>query len=350
MMSDIESRKRPGDSDVANENKRYNREAHNVNVKLLIPPSCAGAIMGKGGENISRLKQELSINIKISKLNDFYPGTQERVCLVSGKDVSSVMKALSFVLDKIYENDKNSQGNEHKVRFVIPNSTAGMIIGKEGSDIKKLKDLSGCSFLAISNKDKSSVQHERFLSIVGHEHEIEYVLTNVLDKIQSDPNHANNLNVTYNNNAADRNGSPGLFGSSPSAINANTKNLSPFNPNSPFASPVDTPSRGGGGFMGSSPPQGSGLNLKIVLNSQGSATKLSPPVISQLLDHIYTSLSGGQYMDKELRDVVSAVDTLANYGLIELGLSDQIHEPSPTWQQRSAGSMGRGAGIWANRK
>ena len=80
-----------------------------------------------------------------------------------------------------------------------------------------------------------------------------------------------------------------------------------------------------GGFMGSSPQQGSGLNLKIVLNSQGSATKLSPPVISQLLDHIYSSLSGGQYMDKELRDVVSAVGTLANYGLIELGLSDQIH-------------------------
>merc|ERR1712080_330527 len=106
---------------------------------------------------------------------------------------------------------------------------------------------------------------------------------------------------------------------------------------------------GGQGLMGSL-----GLNLKIVLSSQGSPTKLSPPVISQLLDHIYKALANSPYADKELRDIVSAVGTLANYGLVELGLSDIIGQGPPhgeSWQQqRSPGSMGRGnAPIWERR-
>jgi len=350
-MSEGDTRKRPGDSEMENEKKRYNRGPQNVNVKLLVPTVSAGAIMGKGGENIIKLKQELEIGIKISKLNDFYPGTQDRVCLISGKDVSSVMQALSFVLDKIYTSDQKSQENEHKVKFVIANSTAGMIIGKEGADIKQLKDDSGCSFLAISKKDMSSVPFERFLTIVGDEHEIEQVLQVVLEKIESDPHHGQNLTITYSGGGGggdggrfERNGSSGGFSSGPpsyssSSFGGGASNVSPFK-SGPYSS-----GGAGGGLMGSL-----GLNLKIVLSGQGSATKLSPPVISQLLDHIYKALGNSPYQDKELRDIVNAVGTLANYGLVELGLSDLSHGDSWQHQQRSSGSMGRGSSnVWERR-
>jgi len=355
-MSEGDTRKRPGDSEMENDKKRYNRGPQNVNVKLLVPTISAGAIMGKGGENITKLKQELEIGIKISKLNDFYPGTQDRVCLISGKDVSSVMQALNFVLDKIYTSDQKSQENEHKVKFVIANSTAGMIIGKEGADIKQLKDDSGCSFLAISKKDMSSVPYERFLTIVGDQQEIEHVLQVVLEKIESDPHHGQNLTISYSGGGGgggsdgryDRNGnSGGPFGSGPPSYSNSGFGGGASNAVSPFKSGPYSGGGGGGGLMGSL-----GLNLKIVLSAQGSATKLSPPVISQLLEHIYKALGNSPYQDKELRDIVNAVGTLANYGLVELGLADMSSHGGDSWQhqqQRSPGSMGRGGSIWERR-
>lgn len=35
----------------------------------------AGAIIGKGGETIAQLQKETGARVKMSKANDFYPGT-----------------------------------------------------------------------------------------------------------------------------------------------------------------------------------------------------------------------------------------------------------------------------------
>lgn len=37
----------------------------------------AGAIIGKGGETIAQLQREKHAKVKMSKANDFYPGTYE---------------------------------------------------------------------------------------------------------------------------------------------------------------------------------------------------------------------------------------------------------------------------------
>jgi RNA-binding protein Nova len=43
--------------------------------KILIPSTAAGAIIGKGGETIAQLQKDAGARIKMSKANDFYPGT-----------------------------------------------------------------------------------------------------------------------------------------------------------------------------------------------------------------------------------------------------------------------------------
>ena len=45
-----------------------------VHLKVLVPSIAAGAIIGKGGETISQVQKESGANIKMSKVNDFYPG------------------------------------------------------------------------------------------------------------------------------------------------------------------------------------------------------------------------------------------------------------------------------------
>ena len=49
----------------------------------------------------------------------------------------------------------------------MPNSTAGMIIGKGGSYIKHLKETSG-SFIQLSQKAKDNTLPERVVTIIGN--------------------------------------------------------------------------------------------------------------------------------------------------------------------------------------
>ena len=45
-----------------------------LHLKMLIPATAAGAIIGKGGETIMMIQKESGANIKMSKANDYYPG------------------------------------------------------------------------------------------------------------------------------------------------------------------------------------------------------------------------------------------------------------------------------------
>uniref|UniRef100_A0A914VUB4 K Homology domain-containing protein n=1 Tax=Plectus sambesii TaxID=2011161 RepID=A0A914VUB4_9BILA len=73
-----------------------------VQVKVLVPTSAAGAIIGKGGESMRTLKSDSGCKVQMSKNQDIYPGTNERICLVKGK-ISAVMKVIEAMMDKIRE-------------------------------------------------------------------------------------------------------------------------------------------------------------------------------------------------------------------------------------------------------
>lgn len=45
-----------------------------IHLKVLVPSIAVGAIIGKGGESIAKIQKETGVRIKLSKVNDFYPG------------------------------------------------------------------------------------------------------------------------------------------------------------------------------------------------------------------------------------------------------------------------------------
>ena len=73
-----------------------------VNLKILVPAIASGAIIGKGGETIADVQKQTGTRIKISKANDFYPGTTERVGLIQGP-AESVLVVMDFIAEKIIE-------------------------------------------------------------------------------------------------------------------------------------------------------------------------------------------------------------------------------------------------------
>lgn len=56
--------------------------------------------------------------------------------------------------------------NVFQVKILVPNSTAGMIIGKAGNFIKQIKEESG-AYVQISQKSKETNLPERCITVAG---------------------------------------------------------------------------------------------------------------------------------------------------------------------------------------
>ena len=113
-----------------------------VHMKMMIPSSAAGGVIGRGGEKIAQIQKDANVRMKMSKSNDLYPGTNERVCLVVGS-IHSVLRAYELINERMQEkSDSRSYGDDDRINYIkllIPNITAGLLIGKGGSYIKQIK-------------------------------------------------------------------------------------------------------------------------------------------------------------------------------------------------------------------
>jgi predicted RNA-binding protein YlqC (UPF0109 family) len=148
-----------------------NPSAYLSAIKLLVSNNVAGSIIGRAGQTISELQSQSFARIKLSQTGDFYPGTQDRVCLVQGQ-IDTVKVAMRLLLERLYvlQEHQHSQqiawqrkehddqqtsyaGFDFAVRILVPSSSCGMIIGKSGSNIKKMEEASGVSSVRLSPKE-----------------------------------------------------------------------------------------------------------------------------------------------------------------------------------------------------
>ncbi|XP_068681621.1 RNA-binding protein Nova-1-like isoform X1 [Montipora capricornis] len=178
-------------------------------VKVLIPNHAAGSIIGKGGANIAEVQQTTGARIKLSPNNDYYPGTQERVGLIMG-EIDTINKMLNFVIEKIRQDPPAMRLNPamtydreraKQMKIVVPNSTAGLIIGKSGVTIKCIGDQTGAR-IQVSQKNTETVPGERVIGITGSLEQVQAACAVIAAKVQEDPEHALNNNISYSRNGS----------------------------------------------------------------------------------------------------------------------------------------------------
>lgn len=152
---------------------RYNPSQYPAALKMLVSNNVAGSIIGRAGQTISELQSQSHTRIKLSQSGDYYPGTQDRVCLVQGEP-ENVKLALRLLLERFYMLQEH-QHSQHMawqlqkqkggavpafdfvVRLLVPTSSCGMIIGKAGSNIKFMEESTGVSAVRLSPKDSTEV-------------------------------------------------------------------------------------------------------------------------------------------------------------------------------------------------
>lgn len=235
--SQEEERGQPSSDQMADDASRISWESGTipmtasprVTVKLLVSNNMAGSIIGRSGQTVNELQTKSSAKIRLSQSGDYFPGTTDRVCLVHGSLVN-VKKAVALVLSKLYElqlellvdtpgdhtqdnseNAQESSENPFKINFtskiLIPSAACGMLIGKEGATIQKLKEKVGCSAVRLSQKlvDHNAPRtFERVLTVSSFEvNECILFAESILDGFVRHPEICRYLNGTtsYSKNA-----------------------------------------------------------------------------------------------------------------------------------------------------
>jgi len=144
-----------------------------VMLKCLVANRSAGTIIGKGGSTIASLQKDSGARVQLSRNGIFFPGSQERVLLLTGT-LTQVLIGFSLVLAKQYQEvekevGKNMTGDPSGlvVRLVVPNASAGIIIGKGGSNIKEITAKSGARVQLAQKDEMVAGVDERVVTVTG---------------------------------------------------------------------------------------------------------------------------------------------------------------------------------------
>lgn len=169
-------------------------------IKVLIPNDAAGAIIGKRGANLSELKNRYGATIRISHGKEFYPGTEERIVVLTG-EVSQIIDLHNYIIDKVADaRGPNSRTrDEHRgqqVKMIVTQNVAGLVIGKGGAIIKALKEETG-AYIDLTGLDQSPVQGERILTIKGNTEQRVEAARQIISKIALDTGNMANTNLKY---------------------------------------------------------------------------------------------------------------------------------------------------------
>ncbi|KAM0754856.1 hypothetical protein T439DRAFT_284541 [Meredithblackwellia eburnea MCA 4105] len=134
-------------------------------MRALIVTQDASIIIGKGGKNVNEIREKSGSKVNIS---ESVPGNPERVMVIAGQ-LDAVSKAFGLIVRRINDEpfDVPSVPGSRAVtiRFIIPNSRMGSVIGKGGSKIKEIQEASGARLQASETLLPGST--ERVLSVSG---------------------------------------------------------------------------------------------------------------------------------------------------------------------------------------
>ena len=170
----------------ANANYEYSSRNDEIfALKILIPQKFAGSFIGNSGSNIKDLIAISGAAIHRSDFEACYPGTNDRVVFIKGTE-TEVTLAQSLIWELVGQQTeaeargavvewspkaaKNNPGRYDEIeiegRITIPANTAGVVLGRGGSNIRSIGEESGIA-LALDNIEDAAYTNERVITMKG---------------------------------------------------------------------------------------------------------------------------------------------------------------------------------------
>ena len=217
---------REGSSPYDRERIKRSSSGQNDTIKLLMPNTLSGSLIGTGGSTIRKFIELTSCHIVLSDHGNTYPGTDDRIVTLSGTE-KQLFDGVRFVWDmlayarkatedgfKSLEWDPSAKGSHSAVpssaiqcRFVVPDHKIGSIIGKNGSKLNDLKTSTGAN-VYITGKDESATTRERIITVNGNVFQCKkcsYMLFRL--NLENDDKSDTNINTSSHSNGSYSNAS-----------------------------------------------------------------------------------------------------------------------------------------------
>lgn len=139
-------------------------------IEIMIPASKCGSIIGKGGDNMRKLRNWS--NCQIHLIQESNVADSDKPLRITGEP-RNVEQARRLVIDMLANTESevpttmgaNGGVNAISIHVAVPRRTVGAIMGLNGSNVKRLSDETGTKIQFLPEDDQNLV--ERTLAIVG---------------------------------------------------------------------------------------------------------------------------------------------------------------------------------------
>ena len=145
--------------------KVQNDDPTYVHFRMLASISDTANIVGKGGDSISKIKEQSNARVNVS---ENLKGVPERIISVRGS-AEYVAKAFGLIIRTIngepFDQSSSIESKSYNLRLLFPHSIMGYIIGKKGSRFREIEENSAASLKA--NDQMLPASTDRILNITG---------------------------------------------------------------------------------------------------------------------------------------------------------------------------------------
>jgi len=153
-------------------------------VRVLIDNNQVGGIIGKGGANVKRVREEAGVFLSILKAE--FRAVQERIMVMKGT-IIQIAKALFLIAELLIEGsgkDKSS-GDGIAIRLLVHRASVGAVIGKGGTTIKETQSETNVR-VQVSNEPLPN-STEKTVTITGSPSAIQQATTRILTQLKENP-------------------------------------------------------------------------------------------------------------------------------------------------------------------
>jgi len=192
-------------------------EVEELVVRLVVPNSSVGSIIGKAGSAIKDLTAQTGAKIHIAQNDE---GSYERTITISGAP-ANVATAQAQITSRVHEDSfaevkdvesplpLDQRVSLHPIKLLVPNVVVGRLIGKSGINLKKTMAETNTFISCAKDDELTRFAVERVVSIVGKIHDQNKALTALAlqaNKYQSQAGEQVAFDVNVNYTAAPRAG------------------------------------------------------------------------------------------------------------------------------------------------
>ncbi|SCU81280.1 LAFA_0C03796g1_1 [Lachancea sp. 'fantastica'] len=152
------------DSNIALENDQESDIKDYIHLRMLCLVKQASMIVGPGGEKISKMKAETNTRINVS---DNIRGVPERVIFIRGRceDVAKVFGLIVRAVNGEKEGESTQVSTPLTLNILVPHHMMGCVIGRQGSRLREIEDLSAATLMA--GPQTLPMSNDRILCITG---------------------------------------------------------------------------------------------------------------------------------------------------------------------------------------